>query len=447
MGWAMPEVNATHDPERRSWIESANLPGADFPIQNLPHGVFRRPGEAWRGGIAIGDAILDMAAAVEAGLFVGIPAEAARAAAEPALNRLMGMGNATASALRARVSEVLRADAPGAARHAALAPRILVPMAEAEMRLPCRVGAFTDFLTSTFHTERGGRRTRPDNPLPPAFKHLPIAYNSRATSLRVSGEAVRRPNGQRQGPDGAVLFGPCEALDFELEVGLFVGPGNPLGEPVAIGAAPEHIWGYCLLNDWSARDVQRWESFPLGPFLSKSLSTTISPWVVTAEAMAPFAAPAFPRAAGDPAPLPYLACPRDQAEGLMDLALEALLLTPRMREEGAAPARIARTNFRNMYWTFAQMVTHHMSNGCNLQPGDLLGSGTASGPEDESRACLAEITEGRSPLALPNGETRLWLEDGDEVVFRARAERAGFAAIGFGECRGRIDPAPAWPSA
>ena len=437
----MPALNATHDPARRSWVGSANAPGTDFPIQNLPHGVFRRAGEAWRGGVAIGDMILDMAAAVDAGLFQGIPAEAARAAAEPTLNRLMSMGNAAASALRARISDVLKTGSEAEA----LAARILVPMAEAELRLPCQVGAFTDFLTSTFHTERGGRRTRPDSPLPPNFKHLPVAYNSRATSLRVSGEAVRRPNGQRQTPNGDVVFGPCVNLDFELEVGLFIGPGNPLGDPVAIGQAPEHIFGYCLLNDWSARDIQRWESFPLGPFLSKSLSTTISPWVVTYEAMLPFAAPAFPRAADDPKPLPYLTGAQDQAEGLMDIALEALLLTPRMREAGQAPARITLTNFRNMYWTFAQMVTHHMSNGCNLMPGDVLGSGTASGPTDDSRACYSEITEGSNAITLPNGETRLWLEDGDEIIFRGRAQAAGAVPIGFGECRGRIDPAPAWP--
>jgi fumarylacetoacetase len=439
----MPALNATHDPARRSWVESAQAPGTDFPIQNLPHGVFRRcgGGEAWRGGVAIGDMILDMAAAVDAGLFQGIPAEAARAAAEPTLNRLMAMGRGAASALRARISEVLMT---GSAAQA-IGPRILVPMAEAELRLPCQVGAFTDFLTSTFHTERGGRRTRPESPLPPNFKHLPVAYNSRATSLRVSGEPVRRPNGQRQTPNGDVVFGPCVNLDFELEVGLFIGPGNPLGEPVALSAAPEHIFGYCLLNDWSARDIQRWESFPLGPFLSKSLSTTISPWVVTAEAMAPFAVPAFRRAPEDPQPLPYLTCPRDQAEGLMDIGLEALLLTPRMREAGQAPARITLTNFQTMYWTFAQMVTHHMSNGCNLMPGDVLGSGTASGPTDDSRACYSEITEGRNPVTLPNGETRLWLEDGDEIIFRGRAERPGAVPIGFGECRGRIDPAPAWP--
>ncbi len=441
----MAELNATHDPARRSWVESANEPDCDFPIQNLPHGVFCWPGEQPRGGVAIGDAILDMAAAVEAGLFAGIPAEAARAAAEPTLNRLMGMGNGAASALRARISDLLRADHPDAARFAGMSERLLVPMDEVEMRLPAAIGAFTDFLTSLYHTERGGRQRNPENPLPPAFKHLPVAYNSRASSVRVSGEAVRRPNGQRQRPDGSVHFGPCEGQDFELELGMFVGPGNLLGEPIPLRAAPEHMWGFCLVNDWSARDIQRWESTPLGPFLSKSLSTSVSPWVVTAEALAPFRAPALVRPSGDPAPLPHLHGALDQAEGGFDIDLDAWLLTPRMAEEGAAPARITRTNFLHMYWTLGQMLTHHASNGCNLRPGDLIASGTASGPTDDSRACLSEITRGRDPLALPNGETRLWLEDGDEVIFRGRARRDGHIAIGFGECRGRIDPAPAWP--
>jgi fumarylacetoacetase len=440
------ELNATHDPARRAWLDSANQPGCDFPIQNLPHGVFRRAGQAARGGVAIGDRILDLQAAVAAGLFAGLPAEAARAAAEPSLNRLMAMGNGAATTLRARVSDLLRADGPEAGRVTAMADRLLVPMVEVEMVLPAEIGAFTDFLTSLYHTERGGRQRNPENPLPPAFKHLPVAYNSRASSVRMSGEAVRRPNGQWQRPDGSVQFGPSEAQDFELEVGFFVGPGNALGEPIPIGAAPDHIWGFCLVNDWSARDIQRWESVPLGPFLSKSLSTSISPWIVTAEAMAPFRAPAPARLPGDPAPLPHLTGPRDQAAGGFDITLEAFLVTPRMREAGAGPARITATNFLHMYWTFGQMLVHHASNGCNLRPGDLIASGTTSGPTDASRACLSEITRGRDPLTLPNGETRLWLQDGDEVIFRGRAERAGHVAIGFGECRGRIEPAPAWPA-
>jgi fumarylacetoacetase len=327
-----------------------------------------------------------------------------------------------------------------------MAHALLVPMTDARLVLPAQIGSFTDFLTSIYHTERGGRVTRPDSPIPPPFRHLPIAYNGRATSVRASGEDVRRPNGQWRRADGTVQFGPCEQLDFELEVGMFVGRGNALGEPVAIDDATSHMFGYCLLNDWSARDIQRWES-ALGPFLGKSLSTTISCWVVTAEALAPFRAPAFPRPPGDPAPLPYLHGTADQAQGGLDLTLEAYLETPRMRRERAAPARITRTNFIHMYWTFAQMLTHHMSNGCNLRPGDLLGSGTASGPLDENRACLSEITgRGAHSFALPNGESRIFLEDGDEVIFRARAERAGFVQIGFGECRARVVSAPPWPA-
>lgn len=444
---ASPQINETHRADLRSWVESANDPATDFPIQNLPYGVFRRSGEVPRIGVAIGDHILDLQAAINANLFQGGAEESARLVTGSSLNRLMAAGPKVQSALRKRISEILAADGRGRAQIERLAGSLLVPMHEVEMKLPASIGSFTDFLTSIYHTERGGRVTRPDNPIPAPFRHLPIAYNGRATSVRASGEPVRRPNGQWRTADGQVKFGPCEQQDFELEVGVFVGPGNELGQPIAIDDAPAHMFGFCLVNDWSARDIQRWES-ALGPFLSKSLSTTISCWVVTAEAMAPFHAPAFPRPAGDPQPLPYLHSAADQASGGLDLDLEAYLLTPRMRREDAAPARIAHTNFVHMYWTFAQMLTHHMSNGCNLQPGDLLGSGTTSGPLDENRACLSEITSrGTHSFTLPNGESRVWLEDGDEVIFKARAQRDGFVSIGFGECRGRIEAAPAWPIA
>ncbi len=444
----MAQLNETHDPARRSWVESANRADGNFPIQNLPLGVFRRRGEDWRGGAAIGDRIFDLAAGVTAGLFAGRAAEAARAGSGPTLNALMELGQDHASALRARLSDLLRGDGPERQRMEAMADRLLVPMAQAELALPARVGSFTDFLTSLYHTERAGRASRPDNPLPAAFKHLPIAYHSRASSVRASGTPVRRPNGQSRLPSGELRFGPSLALDFELELGAYVGPGNPLGTPIALAAAPRHIFGYCLLNDWSARDIQRWESTPLGPFLSKSLSTTVSPWVVTAEALAPFRAPAFQRGPGDPKPLPHLADASDAATGGLDLEMDAYLLTPRMRDERAPPARVCRSNFRHMYWTMAQMLTHHASNGCNLEPGDLLGSGTVSGPTDDSRCCLLELSEhGTASIILPNGETRRWLEDGDEVIFRARAERPGHVAIGFGECRARVEPAVPWPSA
>ena len=441
----MAKLNATHDPARRSWVDSANRADSDFPIQNLPFGIFRHGGEA-RGGVAIGDRILDLKAASAAGLFSGVAAEAATAAAGPHLNPLMALGADHASALRARLSDLLRTDGPERARVEGIADKLLVQMASAALELPAQIGDFTDYLTSIYHTDRMGRISRPDDPLPPAFKYLPIAYHSRASSVRISGEAVRRPNVQARNAEG-VRFGASQALDFELELGAFVGPGNALGSPIPLSAAPRQLFGYCLLNDWSARDQQRWESTPLGPFLSKSLSTTISPWVVTEEALAPFRAPAFPREAGDPAPLAYLNDPTDQAEGGIDLAMEAYILSPRLREAGRPPVRVTATNARFTYWTMGQMLIHHACNGCNMRPGDLLGSGTVSGPTNESRACMAELNDrGTTPIDLGDGETRRFLADGDEVIFRARAQRQGFVAIGFGECRGRIDPAPAWPS-
>ncbi len=438
-------VNTTHEPHRRSWVATANGSETDFPIQNLPLGVFSRTSGPRCIGIAIGDQILDLRAAVDTVLSRLAP-ELTAACRELTLNALMALGPKSSTALRRAVSDLLHDGIDSEVRRQVA--ECLVAAKDVTLHLPAHVGAFTDFLTSSYHTERGGRHTRPEMPLPVNFKHLPVAYNSRATSVRVSGEAVRRPNGQTRDPDGAISFGPCRHLDFELEVGAFIGPGNALGEPVAIEDAPDHVFGFCLLNDWSARDIQRWESFPLGPFLSKSLSTTISPWVVTAEALAPFRAPAFARPTSDPSPLPYLHGVEDQATGGFDIALEAWLHTPRMRQANQGPVRLTNTNFTNMYWTFAQMVTHHMSNGCNLQPGDLLGSGTASGPTDESRACLAELTErGAEPYDLGNGEQRRFLEDGDEVIFHGRAARDGYVSIGFGECRGTVDPAPVWPTA
>lgn len=439
-----PQLNATHDRARRSWVEAANS-GSDFPIQNLPLGVFHRSDGTPRGGVAIGDQVLDIKVALDAGLFSGDSKAAAEAAAGPSLNPLMALGNQAVSALRRRLSELLDRDNPerSGVQHVS---GLLVPQSEAVMVLPVALGAFTDFMASIFHTERGGRLSRPDSPVPAAFKYMPIAYNSRASSVRLSGEPVTRPNGQYRLPSGEVQFGPSRWLDFEFELGAFVALGNRLGSPVPLSRAPDHLFGFCLLNDWSARDIQRWESQPLGPFLSKSLSTTISPWIVTAEAFAPFRAPAFKRADGDPAPLAYLSDPVDEAQGSLDLRMEAYLLTPKMRAAGRAPFRITDTNFKHMYWTFGQMLTHHTSNGCNLEPGDLLGSGTVSGPTDESRACIRELTvSGSEPLRLPDGEARAWLEDGDEVIFRARAERDGFVGVGLGECRGRVDPAPSWP--
>jgi fumarylacetoacetase len=437
----MAGLNETHDPNRRSWIESANDPKTEFPIQNLPFGVFRPQGGPPRCGVAIGGMIFDLSVGFAAGLFTGLAAEAARAASGINLNPLMALGNAYASALRARLSDLLRSDAPDRAKAEALGNRLLVPQADAIMELPAAIGSFTDYLCSIDHT----RRMSLTDGLPPSFKHLPIAYHSRSTSVRVSGHKLTRPHGQFRTPDGVVKFAPEPAQDFELELGAFVGPGNELGAPIAIADAVDHLFGFCLLNDWSARSIQRWESIPLGPFLGKSLMTTISPWIVTAEAMAPFRAPAYTRDAADAA-LPYLSDSADARSGSLDIQLEALLLTAKMRDSGAAPARVTATNGQNSYWTFAQMLTHHASNGCNLQPGDLLGSGTLSGPTDESRACLAEATErGTKLIPLPNGEKRIWIEDGDEIIFRGRCVRDGYVSIGFGECRGRIEPAIAYP--
>ncbi len=425
-------TDATHDPQRRSRVPAANAPGCDFPIQNLPLGIFSTPGRAPRGGIAIGDQILDIAAARDAGLLSG--AEAAAASGET-LNPLMALGNVAAARLRAEAQALLAEGATAALP--------LVPMAGATMHLPAAIGAFSDFFCSYDHTLRGGRVSRPDNPVPAAFKWLPIAYNSRASSVRPSGEDVVRPNGIRGMSGGGGMFGPSTALDFELEFAAFIGPGNVLGMPIPLSRAQDHLFGFCLLNDWSARDIQRFESTPLGPFLSKSLHTTISPWVVTAAALEPFRAAAPKRHEGDPPLLPHLDDVADRAMGHWDIALSCDY-TPR----GATNSeRIVATHLRNLYWTLGQMLTHHASNGCNLRPGDLIASGTVSGPEDHERACMNEMTLGKQPIRFADGTERMYLEDGDRVTFRARAERAGFVPIGFGECTGVVLPAPAWTSA
>jgi fumarylacetoacetase len=388
-----------------------------------------------RGGVAIGAMILDVAAALRLGLLSG---PAAEAAAAPSLNGLMALGRGASGALRREVSALLAAGS-AAERHA---DEVLVPMADAWMHLPTTVANFSDFMASIDHCARLGVRRDPKNPLPQAFRHLPVAYHSRASSVRVSGEMVVRPHGQWPREDGSVRFSPSEAMDFELELAIWIAGENALGTPVTMADAPGRIFGVGLLNDWSARDIQRWEMPPLGPFLAKSVSTTVSPWVVTAEALAPFARPA---PAIEPPPLPHLDSAWNRALGALGIRMQALIVTPRMRAEGAAAAVLTDTDFAHLYWTCTQMVAHHGSNGCNLLPGDLLGSGTASGPEDGARACLAEILL-TGPVTLPNGETRQYLQDGDEVIFRARAEAPGAVPIGFGECRGEIAPAIAWPN-
>lgn len=425
----MAQRDATHDPARKSWVASANTPGTDFPIQNLPLGVLSTEGTAPRCGVAIGDRILDLKAAHAAGLVSNA------AAAADSLGALMTEGRRASAVLRAEVSALLSEGAPPR-------PDLLVPQAAVRMHLPTNVRNFSDFMASYDHCARLGVRRDPKNPLPQAFRQLPVAYHSRASSVRVSGEAVVRPHGQWQRQDGTMHFGPTEAMDYELELAIWIAGDNAIGEPVPMSRAPERIFGYGLLNDWSVRDVQRWEMPPLGPFLGKSVSTSVSAWIVTAEALAPFEVPAPVQ---DPPVLPYLDSAWNRSNGALAIRMTAAIRTPRMRAEGAAPFVLTDTQFAGMYWTAATMVAHHASNGCNLLAGDLLGSGTVSGPEETARACLAEIGL-TGPVTLPNGETRKWIQDGDEIIFRARAEAHGAVSIGFGECRGQLLPAIAWPA-
>lgn len=437
----MNTLNPTHDPARRSWIESANRPETDFPIQNLPFGAFERDGVV-RTAVAIGEHAVDLRELLDSGLLTpGSDAAFACEAADGALKRLMSMPPRYASALRAALSDLLRSDAPQRARMQQHAADLLPRIDTLELRLPCEVGDYTDFLTSLHHTERHGRYKGLADPLPAAFKSLPIAYHGRASSLRVSGGEVRRPHGQYRGSNGQIVFGPAPALDFELELAAWIGNGNALTQPIAVDAAHAHIFGYSLLNDWSAKSIQ-WFEQVLGPFLGKSFHSSLSPWIVTSEALAPFRKAPVARAENDPPLMAHLHGARDQQEGGLHLALYAHLSTQQLRDGGAEAACITHTHLDNLYWTFAQMVAHHTSNGCNLRTGDLLGSGTISGADDAARACITELTNaGRDPLRLPSGETRTALEDGDEIVLTARATKAGAVSIGFGECRGRIAPA------
>jgi len=439
-----PVLDETHDPDARSWVETSNADHADFPIQNLPFGVFRRRATTdARIGVAIGDRVLDVAGLGSDGLLKddSCVAAAAGACRSASLNALMALGAGPRQALRRRIHSLLREDAP---EDQSAVSRHLVAQVDVEILLPAAVGDYTDFYASIFHATNVGKLFRPDNPLLPNYKYIPIGYHGRASSMVASGYAVRRPSGQTRDGNADPAFGPTKALDYELEVGFFVSRGNRLGEPIPIGEAEEHIFGICLLNDWSARDVQAWEYQPLGPFLAKSFATSLSPWVVTMEALAPFRAGAFARAEGDPAPLPYLLDASDQENGGLDVTLEVTLQSAQMRERNMAPAIVSRSNFRDLYWTMAQMITHHASNGCNLRPGDLLASGTVSGPDVagarwSARGCLLELTSrGANPITLPSGEQRKFLEDGDEVTLRGWCEREGFRRIGLGVCRGII---------
>jgi fumarylacetoacetase len=438
-------INATHDPALESWVESANAPECEFPIQNLPFGIFQRVGspEAPRGGVAIGSQVLDVGAVARDELMEGRAWGPALACSSSELNTLMSMGPDAWSPLRARLSHLLSTRASAEDRQKL--KNHLAPMSEIEMLLPARIGDYSDFYASLHHATNVGKMLRPDQPLLPNYKFVPIGYHGRSSSVVLSGTPIRRPRGQsRPDPDRPPKFGPTQSLDFELEVGFFVGSGNRMGEPIGIDKAEEHLFGICLLNDWSARDLQAWEYQPLGPFLAKSFGTTISPWIVTLEALEPFRAPAFARPAEDPAPLPYLNSPQQMAHGAFDVSLEVLLSSRAMREANVAPVELCRSNLRDLYWTPGQLLAHHASNGCNLRPGDLLGSGTVSGPATESRGSLLERTwRGTQPITLPTGESRRFLEDGDEVIFRGYCGRSGFARIGLGECRGIVESAPA----
>jgi fumarylacetoacetase len=435
-----PALDSTHDPVLRSWVASANLPDCDFSIQNLPFAVFRRAGsvENFRCGVAIGDCVLDLGALDMLSPFAGLAARALASCAEPSLHRLMALGKEARVALRRSLSECLREGAPRAAELGTA----LILQRDVEFTLPARIGNYTDFYASIHHATAVGRLFRPDQPLLPNYKWVPIAYHGRASSLGVSGQQVRRPRGQIM-PRGAERpqLAPSGRLDFELEVGMLIGSGNGLGSPIPVAQAEEHVFGLCLLNDWSARDVQAWEYQPLGPFLAKSFATTISPWVVTLEALAPYRLP-WSRAAEDPQPLPYLDCDGLRETGAIDMHLEVALETQAMRAAAAAPQSLARTNFRHSYWAVAQMVAHHTVNGCNLEPGDLLGSGTQSGPTPDQAGSLLELTEGgKRAITLAGGETRTFLEDGDRVLLRGWCQQPGYARVGFGEASGTLLPA------
>jgi fumarylacetoacetase len=432
-------LNETHDPKARSWVTSANDGKTDFPLQNLPFGVFQHPHrESPRMGIAIGDKILDLCEAVSCEAMTEVDELTREACEEANLNLLMAIGPERASALRCAVFHLLRDDVTAETRKALDA--CLTPQSEVEMLLPAQIGDYTDFYASIYHATNVGSMFRPDNPLLPNYKWVPIGYHGRSSSIVPSGTEIRRPSGQLKADDAsAPTFGRSKRLDYELEVGVFVGEANEQGVPIPIGAAREHIFGLTLVNDWSARDMQAWEYQPLGPFLAKNFATTISPWVVTLEALEPFRSAAFARAEGDPKPLEYLLDADDQQYGSIDITLEVAIATREMREQGIGAERVSRGSFRDMYWTIAQLLTHHASNGCNLQSGDLLASGTVSGREKGSRGCLLELSwKGTEPLMFSNGEQRKFLEDGDEVVIRGYCEKTGATRIGFGDCRGVI---------
>jgi len=438
------QLNETHDINLRSWVASANNAETDFPIQNLPYGMFRRQGsnQTFRIGVAIGDQILDLAAAHAVHAFAGYTelqgGHFTAAVNGQNLNGMMGLGAPVWSALRLALSRVLR---EGSSQQGTLQACLLAQSA-AEFALPAQIGDYTDFYTSVHHATAVGKLFRPDNPLLPNYKWIPIGYHGRASSIGVSGQQFRRPIAQTKPPTSETpVFGPAKRMDYELEVGIFIGPGNALGDVINMERAESHVFGLCLLNDWSARDVQAWEYQPLGPFLAKNFASTISPWVVTLEALAPYRL-GWTRDAADPQPLPYLDSADLRDSAAFDIELEVLLQTEKMRTEGTPPQRLSLSNFRHSYWTVSQLVTHHTVNGCNLNPGDLLGSGTQSGPVPEEAGSLLELTEGgKKSIALSNGEQRIFMEDGDTIIMRGWAQKEGAARIGFGEVVGTLLPA------
>lgn len=422
-------LDETHDPSRVSWVEGAD-PGSDFPVQNLPLGIFSEAKGLRRPGVAIGDYILDLTAVADL-----LDEDSRDDLSQPILNAWLSRGPEAHRALRHRLSEILTDE-----RYRDDVEVHLIGQSEVRMHVPCLIGDYTDFYVGIHHATNVGKQFRPDNPLLPNYKYVPIGYHGRASSVRASGEPVIRPSGQRKPPEAeAPEYGPSRRLDYELELGIWVGQGNELGQPIPIGEAADRIAGYCLLNDWSARDLQAWEYQPLGPFLAKNFMTTISPWIVTSEALAPFriAQPARPE--GDPAPMAYLADEADQASGAYALDLEVFLATAQMRDQGLAPVRLSASAARHLYWTAAQMVTHHTVGGCDLNPGDLFGTGTISTPDDSGLGSLLELTRGGAqPITLPSGETRTFLQDGDELSIAGHARADGYVAIGFGPCTGTV---------
>ena len=437
----MTPLNHTHDPAARSWLDSANG-HADFPLQNLPFAVFRRKdsAQAFRGGVAIGDQVLDLGALSATPTLQGAALHACKSCAQDALNDFMALGPAAWQSLRHALFALLEAGASTARQQTV---RIcLVPQAEVEYDLPARIGDYTDFYTSIHHARNVGRIARPDDPLTANFQWIPIAYHGRASSVVVSGTPFHRPMGQSMAPGAkAPVYGPCARLDYELELGIFIGPGNTQGTTIPLAQTGPHIFGMCLLNDWSARDIQFWEMAPLGPFLGKNFCTSISPWVLSMEALAPFRLP-FTRPAGEPQPLAYLDGEENRAQGVLDIRLEVLIETAQRRAQGQAGTRVSHTSFRHQYWTVAQMVAQHTMGGCNLQSGDLLGTGTISGPTAQEAGAIIEQTKGgREPITLEGGEQRAFLHDGDAVILRGWCESPGAARIGFGECRGMVLPA------